>query len=120
MTFATPAVLTRMFCGEFVSRVQPARGVGQEAQRHARRKREPHLRRELAHLGERVAVDPLHHDVEDLLLFAEVEDLRDVRVLDARRDARLVEEHLLEARVAAELRSDGLHREELLEAPLAA
>ena len=50
-------------------------------------------------------------------LLAELDDLRDVVVLDRRRDARLVEEHLLEAHVAVELRD--LDRDELLESTLA-
>ncbi len=70
-------------------------------------------------LRERVAVDVLHDQVEDLVLLAEVEDLRDVGVLDARSDARLVEEHLLEAHVRGELREDRLDGDELLEAVLA-
>ena len=62
-----------------------------------RDRRRPCARQRAMQLRERVAVDLLHHEVEDVVLLAEVEDLRDVRVLDARRDARLVEEHLLEA-----------------------
>src|SRR5438309_2009592 len=71
-------------------------------------------------LRERLAVDELHHDVEDAVLLAEIEDVRDVRMLDARRDARLVEEHLLKARVVAELGLDRLDGVELLEVTLAA
>ena len=47
-----------------------------------------------------------------------IENLRDVRMLDARRDPRLVEEHVLEAHVRRVLRKDRLDRDELLEAVL--
>ena len=53
-------------------------------------------------------------------MLAEVEDLRDVDVLDAGGDVRLVEEHLLEARIGRVLGADHLHRDGLLEAVFAA
>jgi hypothetical protein len=54
------------------------------------------------------------------VLLAEVDDAGDVEVLDARGDARLVEEHLPETVVRRVLRQDGLDGDQLLEAVLAA
>ncbi len=68
---------------------------------------------------QRVAVDVLHHEVGDVVLLSDVEDLGDVRVLDARRDVGLVEEHALEALVVGEPREDGLDGDQLLEPVLA-
>ena len=99
--------------------VQAGAGVGQHAQEHPRRDPEPLALARAVELRERVALDVLHGQVEDLVLLAEVEDLRDVRVLDARGDARFVEEHLLEAHVRRELREDCLDGDELLEAVFA-
>ncbi len=53
------------------------------------------------------------------MLLSEVEDLRSVRVLDPRRDAGLVEKHLLEAFVRGELRKDRFDGYELFEPVLA-
>ena len=53
-------------------------------------------------------------------MVAEIEDLGDVRVLDARRDARLVEKHSVETGITRKVRQDGLDRDELLEAMFAA
>ena len=93
--------------------------VGEDAQEHPRRNLEALALARSIELRERVALDVLHREIEDLVLLAEVEDLRDVRVLDARGDARLVEEHLLEANVRGELRQDRLDGDELLEAVFA-
>ena len=53
------------------------------------------------------------------MLLADVENLGRVGVLDARRDARFVAEHLLERGIRRELREDRLDRDQLLEAVLA-
>ena len=68
--------------------------------------------------GERIAVDPLHDEEGDVVLLAEIEDLRDVRVLDAGSDPRFVEEHPLELEIGGVLREDCLYGDELLEAVL--
>ena len=65
-------------------------------------------------------VDVLHRHVELAVLLAEVEHLDDVRVAEARADARLVDEHGDEVRVARELREDALDGDDLLEAVRAA
>ena len=59
-------------------------------------------------------------EVEHVVLLAEIEDLRDVDVLDAGREPCLVEEHALKASVLRVLRQDGLDGDDLLEAALAA
>ncbi len=63
---------------------------------------------------ERVALDPFHRHVEDVLALAHFVDVNDVRVLDAANDLSLVEEHRAELRVVRELGQHGLHRDELL------
>jgi hypothetical protein len=67
-------------------------------------------------LAERLAVEVLHGDPVGVVVLAEIEDLRDVRVVDARGDARLVEEHVDELIVLDEVRVDALDRDPLLEA----
>ena len=62
------------------------------------------------------ARDVLHRDEVRALGLAEVEHLHDVRVRERDRDLRLVDEHLDEARVLAELGQDALDDEDLLEA----
>ena len=52
-------------------------------------------------------------------MLADVEHLRDVGVVEARGDARLVEEHRLEAPLGGELLADRLDGDELLEPVLA-
>ncbi|MFO0553987.1 MAG: hypothetical protein U0271_36745 [Polyangiaceae bacterium] len=74
------------------------------------------LARELRQRGERLAVDPLHREVEDLVFLTEVDDLDDVRVLDARGDLRLVEEHLFERRIVGEVGQNRLDGDGLREA----
>jgi hypothetical protein len=99
--------------------VQPAARVGDDARHDAVGDGHPLLLERALELVQRVAVDPLHDEVEDVVLLPEVQDLRNVVVLDPRRDARLVQEHLLEAEVAGELGEDRLDGDELLEAVLA-
>ena len=67
--------------------------------------------------AEILAVDVLH-DEEVLLVVAEadVEDLRDVAVLEQRQHLRLGDQQLDEARVLREVRQDALDRDGLLEA----
>jgi hypothetical protein len=62
------------------------------------------------------AVDVLHRHVELTVLLAEVEDLDDVRVAQARTHPRLVDEHRHEVRIARVLRQDSFDRNDLLEA----
>ena len=54
----------------------------------------PVLRRRVEEVPGRVALDVLHHEVVAGVGRADLEDGDDVRVVDAGREARLVEEHL--------------------------
>ena len=102
-----------------------ARGVGVlERAQDGERDVQAHVERQLLALRgggadearARRAVDVLHRHVELAVLLAEVEHLDDVRVAEAGADARLVDEHRDEVRVAGELRQDALDRDDLLEA----
>ena len=78
--------------------VQPGQRVGDDAAGEPeRRARLPLLGRFANERAQVLAVDELHGDEVLLVELAEVEDLDDVRMVEARRDARLVEEHLDEA-----------------------
>ena len=66
---------------------------------------------------EGVALHVLHDDVVPLLARPDLEDGDDVRVVDPRGEARLVEEHLDELGVAREVRMQALDPDEALKAP---
>ena len=68
---------------------------------------------------QRLTFHPLHHDVEDLVLFPQIENFDHVRMPDARGQRGLVEEHLLEFGIVAHAGQHGLHRHELLESAVA-
>ncbi len=97
---------------------KPGARVGQDAKEHPRRNPRPFFLAGVIQLRESVAIDVLHRQVQNLVLFAEVEDLRHVRVLDPGGDPRFVEEHRLEARVGRKDGENRLERDELLEAVL--
>ncbi len=100
---------------ELVRCVQSATYLAGDA--HGCRERHPPLPRGCAQdQVERLAVDPLHHEVEQTVLLAQVQDLRHVRMADARSQRGFVEEHLLEAWVVADRRQQGLDGDDLLEA----
>jgi hypothetical protein len=63
-----------------------------------------------------LAVHVLHRDEEVVAVAPEVEDLRDVRVREARRDLRLVDEHLHEGLVVGVVGQDPLDGHRALEA----
>ena len=65
---------------------------------------------------QRVALDVLHHEVVAAVAGADLEDGDDVRMVDRRREARLVEEHLDELLLAREVRVQALDGDEALEA----
>ena len=71
-----------------------------EGQRHLR------ARAAAQQIVEVETLDVLHRDEESLVLATQVEHLDDVRVAEARRELRLVHEHVAERRVARELRQD--------------
>ena len=68
---------------------------------------------------ERAALDVLHRDVVDAVLRPEIHDGDDVGVVQPRRDAHLVEEHVDERLVVREVRVQHLDGVEALEAGLA-
>jgi hypothetical protein len=104
--------------------LQLVRVVEALARLHAETCDEPRVGRERVVVGaakqrERDALKVLHRDVVLALPLAELEHLADVGVRDPRRDARLVEEHRDEQRIAREVREDPLDAHELLEAAVA-
>lgn len=64
---------------------------------------------------ERFTVDPLHHEIQNTVLLAEIHDLGDVRVADPGGEGGLVEEHLLELRIFHHFGPHGLDGDQLLE-----
>ncbi len=84
-------------------------------------RRQPDLRaRTLAKQPEHVeAIDVLHRDVRRVGVGAELEHLHDVAMIELRRDACLVDEHLDEGLVGREVREDLLDRDQLLEPEVA-
>jgi hypothetical protein len=77
------------------------------------------LGRHAQDLRDVLAGDVLHREVQIVILATEVEHLGDVRVRERGADARLLEEHLHEGVVLAEVRQDPLQRDELAELPRA-
>ena len=98
---------------------RPGAGVGQDRRSDARRDRTPFFRHARCSLESASPSTYSIAEVQDVVLLAEVEDLRDVDVLDPRRDARLVEEHRAGTVRRGELREDRLDGDELLEPVLA-
>ena len=129
---ALPSTPTSTFCGEMsrctmpnglavvvlqlVRRVEPREHVDDDAQADLRRQAHAALRRAREEAPEGVALHVLHDDVVALLALADLEDGHDVRVVDARREARLLEEHLDELGLAREVRVQPLDGDEALEA----
>ncbi len=81
---------------------------------------ERHRRAELGGAGDQprqvLAADVLHGEVVAAVVDAEVVDVDDVRMVELRRQARLVEEHVDEIGLRGEVRQNTFHREALLEA----
>ena len=100
---------------ERVGGMETGGGVCADAQGDARGDRRLLRLGRAEDLRERVAVDPLHDDEGVLAFFSDVEDARDVGVLDLRGDARLVDEHFLKSRILRILRQDHLDDHEALE-----
>ena len=61
------------------------------------------------------AVDVLHGEEVAALVFADVVDLHQVRVMQGRRQARFIQEHADDVRVLRDLRQDALEHDDLLE-----
>ncbi len=69
-------------------------------------------------LSEGLPVDEIHCIIQEPAVFPDLEDARDVLVIDPGRDARLVEEHVAELAVVRVGREDRLHGDEPLEVQL--
>ncbi len=65
-----------------------------------------------------VPVHVLHDQVVLVALGSEVDDVRDVRVIEHRRHPRFVEEHANKGRVLAQMGEDAFERDKFLEASL--
>ncbi len=74
--------------------------------------------RRLEQSGQALPADPFHGQVEDPALFTEIEDLADVRMVDAGSEPRFIQEHRLEGIVAGERGQDGLDGDGLAETAL--
>ncbi len=101
---------------ELVGGVEPREHVDDDAQAHLRRKAQARLRGAREQATERVALHVLHDDVVALVARANLEDGNDVRVVDARGEARLLQEHLDELGLARQVRVQALDGGEALEA----
>ena len=101
---------------QLVGGVQALGRVGADAGAQLRRDAHPPLLGPAHHLAQRLAVEVLHGDPVGVVVLAEIEDLGDVRVVDAGRDPRLVEEHVDELIVLDQVRVDALDRDHLREA----
>lgn len=86
--------------------VQPLARVGHDPQGDVPRHPLPTRPRAAHDAAQVLAVNELHGDEVGAVLFAELVDLRDVRVVEAGDDLRLVQEHLNELRVLGEVRQD--------------
>ncbi len=105
---------------QLVRGVEGGAGLHADAQGEAQRHLGGVLPEGLAEDGERLPVDPLHDDVEDLVLLPQVEDLGHVGVVDLGGERGLVEEHLLELGILAQGRQHRLDGHRLVEAARAA
>src|SRR5260370_21108835 len=93
--------------------------LGDDPKRDGWRECDSRLVDRTGQLVERLTLDPFHCQKEHALVFAEVQNLRDIGVSDARCDPCLIEEHLLETRIARVAGEDGLDGDELLESVFA-
>ncbi|KYF66223.1 hypothetical protein BE15_35130 [Sorangium cellulosum] len=101
---------------QLVGSVEALCGIGADARGELGRDAQPALLCAAHHLPERLAVEVLHGDPVSVVVLPEIEHLRDVGVVDASRDTRLVEEHVDELIVLDQMRVDPLDRDPLLEA----
>ncbi len=104
-----------LLVGEAVRVGERAAGLAADVGDHLGARRSHRLPDRAHRLGEIVAADVLHRDEVLALDGAELEDVDDVRVGEARRQLRLLDEHLDEGRVVGEMRQDPLDDERPLE-----
>jgi hypothetical protein len=87
---------------QLVCRVEPSAHVGDHANQHRDGQAGADPLGGSVQLLQRIAVDPLHHQVQLPALLSQIENLRDVDVLDARSDLGFVQEHATKALVLGE------------------
>ena len=104
---------------ELVDCMQTGAGVGRDPQGDGERERRTDGADVAIELAEGLSVDQLHRMVEDAAVLTDLEDARDVLVVDLRGDPRLVQEHVAELTIVAVRREDRLQRDETLEAMFA-
>jgi hypothetical protein len=96
--------------------VQPGGGTGDHRQRHLDRDLALERRHPLQHVAHVLAVHVLHREEVAVADPTDVVDLRDVRMVELRGEAGLVEEHRHETMVARVLGHDPLEHHVALEA----
>src|SRR5262249_8616356 len=104
---------------ELVNGVKAGTDICRDAQRDVERKRRSHMPDVAIELADGLAVDELHRVIEDAAVFTDLQDPRDVLMIDLSRDARLIEEHVAELAIGAIARKDGLQSDQSLEPVLA-
>jgi hypothetical protein len=82
--------------------------VGDHATRNLWRGRSPELLGATHHLAQRLAVQVFHRNPVRVFVLAELEDRGNVRMRNARDDARLVDEHIYERLVFDQVRMNSL------------
>jgi len=88
--------------------VQALARLRHDARRERRRHADARLHRFLRQARDALAGEVLHRDEDGVVGFTQVVDLHDVRVLEARRESRLVEKHLHELGLFRERRQHAL------------
>src|SRR5262249_4713047 len=101
------------FVVRFVRRVEPVEDARDDRARDTRRDGLLERARAPDELRERIPAYVLHHEEELVLLLRDddVERRDDVRMMDARRETRFVEQHRRELGVARVLRMQSLYRD---------
>ena len=94
--------------GERVRVAEPARRLGDDVRRQRGAGRALLARRLAQHRRERLALHQLHRQEVLLAVVADLDDAHDVRVIEQRRQPRLVEEHADELPVRRQVREDPL------------
>ena len=101
---------------ELVRRVQALRRRRDDVRREARGELAAVVPGRAEQQRERLAAHVVHREEVPTVVDVDLVDRHDVRVVDGRGDARLVEEHLDERRLTTKVRVDDLQREQSLEA----
>ena len=100
---------------QIVRVLQARRGLRDDLHHLGDGKKFVHLGRALGNAAQVRPVDELHRDEVVPVRFAEIEDRDDVRMVELRGEAGLVEEHVDELLVAGEMRKNPLEADLLLE-----